>query len=231
MEKFSQIHLDGLIYVPPPDRATSAYVRSLAYSMPILEINRRREKDLFFGVEPDNFGAVVQALEHLHGLGHRKIAFIVGSQETTTGSQRLEGYHFFMNKFGINPIPELVKVGDFSREFGEAATRELLINKKGVQPTAIFATSNRLLMGTMSVLRQMGVKVPDDLSIIAMDDAEWLEEFNPSITTVDVAINQMAALTVDLLISMIKDDQNFESPRTYTLSTSLKKRNSCKCIE
>lgn len=231
LEKFSKINLDGLIYVPPPDNATSPYVRSLAQmGMPILEINRRRERDLFFGVEPDNFGAVVQALEHLHDLGHHKIAFIVGSPQTTTGSQRLEGYRFFMNKYGFKSNPELVKVGDFSREYGEKATREILSLTGENYPTAIFATSNRLLMGTMSVLKQNSIQVPDDLSVIAMDDAEWLEEFSPSITTVDVAIDQMAALTVDLLISRIRADDKFESPRTYTLSTSLKERNSCKDI-
>jgi len=231
LEKFSKINLDGLIYVPPPDKATSPYIRGLArMGMPILEINRRRERDLFFGVEPDNFGAVVQALEHLHALGHHKIGFIVGSQETTTGSQRLEGYRFFMNKYGIKSMPELVKIGNFSREYGEQATREILNLTGDEYPSAVFATSNRLLMGTISVLKEKDIKVPDDLSVIAMDDAEWLEEFSPSITTVDVAIDQMAALTVDLLMSRIHADDKFESPRTYTLSTSLKERNSCKDI-
>lgn len=231
LEKLSKINVDGLIYVPPPNKETSPYIRSLASTgLPIIEINRRREKDLFFGVEPDNFGAVTQAMEHLYELGHRNIAFIVGSSETTTGSQRLEGYKYAVNKFGLDLVPELIKIGEFSREFAEKATREILAYNGPNKPTAIFATSNRLLMGTMSVLKEFEVKIPDDISVIAMDDAEWLEEFKPSITTVDVAVDQMAALTVDLLLARIKSEGKFESPRTYTLSTTLKERHSCQKI-
>ena len=232
LEKFSKINIDGLIYVPPPSNETSPLIRSLHHTgMPIIEINRRREKDLFFGVEPDNFGAVNQALEHLYHLGHRKIGFIVGSQTTTTGSQRLEGYNYFMNKKGIKVNPNWVKVGEFSREFGETAAKELVDLCGDDKPTAIFATSNRLLIGTVSVLKAKDMKVPDDISLIAMDDAEWMAEFCPAITTVDVAIEQMASLSVDLLLSRIDKKEKSETPRTYTLSTSLKERSSVKPVE
>lgn len=229
LEKFSRISIDGIIYTPPPSNESSLFVRSLAQSgIAIVEINRRREKDLFDGVEADNFGAVLQALDHLYSLDHRKIAFIVGSNLTTTGSQRLEGYKYFLNKNNIELIPELIKEGEFSREFGETATREILAITGKNKPTAIFPTSNRLLMGCMKVLKEKHIQVPDDLSLVAMDDAEWLESFEPSITTVDVAIEQMAQLTVDLLLSRIASKYILENPRTYTLSTNLKERFSCK---
>ncbi|MFW5713942.1 MAG: LacI family DNA-binding transcriptional regulator [Brevefilum sp.] len=232
IEKFSKINIDGLIYVPPPGRETSPYIRSLALTgLPILEINRRREEDLFFGVEADNFGAVTQALDHLYTLGHRQIAMLVGSQETTTGMKRLEGYRYYMNKQGIPINPALIKVGEFSRAFGEKATRELLADADNNPFTAIFPTSNRLLMGAMGVLREKEIDIPKDLSVIAMDDAEWLEVFCPAITTVDVALEEMASLTVDLLLGQIESDASGETPRTYTLSSSLKIRDSCNPID
>jgi LacI family transcriptional regulator len=232
LEEISSICIDGLIYVPPPSPETSPFIRGLAQKdICIIEINRRREKDLFFGVEPDNFGAVIQAMEHLYMMGHRKIGFIVGSSQTSTGAQRLEGYRYFLSKYNIDPNPELLKIGEFSREYGELATGELLNNASEDQPTAIFSTSNRLLMGTMNVLKNEGIRVPEDLSVIAMDDAEWLEVFNPSITTVDVAIEEMASLTVDLLLRQISTNEVSETPRTYTLSTSLKIRHSCNHIQ
>lgn len=231
LEKCARIHVDGLIYVPPPSRETSPYVRSLASTgLPILEVNRRREEDLLFGVEADNFGAMTQALDHLYQLGHRQIALIVGSPDTSTGEKRLEGYRYFMSKQGLPHDPALIKVGEFSKAFGHSAARELLDHKEEHPFTAIFATSNRLLMGVMQVLRERDVAVPEDLSVIAMDDAEWLEAFSPAITTVDVAIEEMAALTVDLLLRQIEQGSSEEAPRTYTLSTLLRVRNSCREI-
>ena len=232
LEKFTKINIDGLIFVPPPSQETSPYIRSLAQTgLPILEVNRRREEDLFFGVEPDNFGAVTQALDHLTQLGHRQIALIVGSQETSTGEKRLEGYRYFMTKHGLTPNPALIKIGEFSKAFGESAVNELLDKAEDHPFTAIFPTSNRLLIGAMQVLRQRNVAVPEDLSVIAMDDAEWLEAFSPAITTVDVAIEEMAALTIDLLLRQINNGISDETPRTYTLSTILKVRNSCRQIK
>ena len=232
LEKFSKINLDGIIYVPPPEDDSSPYVRSLAQSgIPVMEINRRRENDLFDGVEADNFGAVIQAMDHLYALGHRKIAFIVGSSNTTTGSQRTEAYKFFLNKHGIPLIPALLKEGSFTREFGEQAAAEILEITGENKPTAIFPTSNRLLMGTMKVLRDNQIHIPDEISVIALDDAEWLEVFEPSITTVDIAIEQMASLGVDLLISRIEGEEEEAPPRTYSLSTTLKIRNSCEHID
>jgi len=231
LEKFSRISIDGIIYTPPPGVEASPFIRSLSQrGIPMVEVNRRRERDLFDGVEADNFGAVLQALDHLYSLNHRKIAFIVGSQSTTTGMQRLEGYRYFMTKNAIDLNSKWIRVGEFSREFGEQATMDILELRGEDQPTAIFPTSNRLLMGTMKILKQQNIRIPDDFSVIAMDDAEWLESFEPSITTVDVAIEEMAHLTVDLLLTRIKSESQPANPRTYTLSTTLKIRNSCRKI-
>ncbi|HEY60707.1 MAG TPA: LacI family transcriptional regulator [Anaerolineae bacterium] len=232
LNKFWDIQVDGLIYVPPPEEDSSPFVRGLISSgFPMVELNRRREVDLLDGVEADNFGAVCQAIEHLISLNHKKIAFIVGSQKTTTGKGRLEGYRCSLNKVGLEVHPELIKIGTFSRAYGEKATRELLEIEGSLKPTAIFSTSNRLLMGTMTVLGERGIRVPEDLSVIAFDDTEWLEFWSPAITTVDIAIDKMAELTVDLLRNRIENEDSSENPRTYTLSTVLKNRNSCKTIE
>lgn len=232
LAKFNEMHVDGIIYTPPPDDSSSSYIRSLIYKgIPIIELNRRREIDLFDGVEVDNFGAICQAMNYLFSLNHKNIGFVVGSKSTTTGIKRLEGYQYSMSQHGLEIDPQLVKIGQFTREHGEQATRDLLKIKGNQAPSAIFATSNRLLTGTMSVLREKNIKIPEDISVIAMDDAEWLELFSPTITTVDVAIEEMAKLSVDLLMHRIDNKNNFENPRTYSLSTVLKVRDSCKSLE
>ena len=232
LEKFFEMHVDGIIYTPPPDDQSSPYIRSLIHKgIPIIELNRRRETDLFDGVEVDNFGAICQAMDYLFSLNHKKIGFIVGSKSTTTGLKRLEGYQYSMSQHGLEIDPQWVKIGQFTREHGERATRELLEINGTQAPSVIFATSNRLLTGTMSVIREKNIKIPDDLSVITMDDAEWLELFSPTITTVDVAIEEMAKLSVDLLMNRIENNNNSFNPRTYSLSTVLKVRDSCKLLE
>jgi len=229
LNKFVALDGDGIIYTPPPDTSTSSFVRALAQKqLPIVEVNRRREIDLFDGVEADNFGAVCMAINYLFQLNHKRIAFIVGSSTTTTGLRRLEGYRYCMNKAGIEMDSQLIKVGEFTRAYGEKATTELLRIDGKNRPTAIFPTSNRLLMGTMKILNENNLKVPEDISVIAMDDTEWLEFFTPSITTVDIAIDEMAKLAVELLADRMERKNILENPRTYSLSTTLKIRNSCR---
>jgi DNA-binding LacI/PurR family transcriptional regulator len=230
LHSFWESRVDGIIYVPPAATGEySAYTRRLvAQGMPIVEVNRQREVDLLDGVVADNFRGAYQATEHLTNLGHERIALIVGSPEITTGKNRIAGFHRAMMDAGLEADPELVKIGVFSKGFGIQATQELL--DVSPRPTAIFATSNRLLMGAMTVLVDQKVRVPDEISVIAFDDSEWLSFWQPPITTVDIAIEEMAMLAVQLLLRWIREGHPPEKPRTYSLSTMLIERKSCKRV-
>jgi len=194
----------------------------------MVEVNRQREVDLLDGVVADNFRGAYQGTEYLINLGHERIAFVVGSPETTTGKDRIEGFKWAMMDAGLEVDPELVKIGAFSKEFGIQAMEDLLELSPG--PTAIFATSNRLLMGTMTVLADHEIQVPDQISVIAFDDFEWLSFWQPPITTVDVAVEEMAMLAVQLLLRWIRERHPPEKPRTYSLSTKLIERRSCQRV-
>lgn len=229
LRQFWEMQVDGIIYVPPPEAEVPSMAKSLALQgMPIVELNRRREEDILDAVMADNFGGICQGMDHLIQLGHRRIALITGQMNTTTGKKRLEGYQWAITQAGLTLDPELIKIGSFSKEYGKNATREILALQN--RPTAIFATSNRLLMGTMTILLEENIVVPDEISILAFDDSEWLEFWNPPITTVDIAIDEMAALTVELILKNIQHPGK-ENPRSYILSTILKDRSSCKRLD
>jgi LacI family transcriptional regulator len=121
-----------------------------------------------------------------------------------------------------------VKIGAFTKEFGITATRELM--QTVPRPTAILTTSNRLLMGTMTVLAEQHIRVPDDLSIISFDDSEWLSFWQPPITTVDIAIDEMGALAVELVLRGLNNPTPRDTPHTYSLGTTLIERQSCERI-
>jgi LacI family transcriptional regulator len=218
---------DGIIYVHPANGSNSAFVRHLAsQGMPIVELNRQREEDLLDAVLADNFRGAYQMTRYLIERGHRRIGLVVGEATLTTGKQRIAGYRRALEDHGISVEPDLIRIGTFTREHGEQGTRELLDLPQ--PPTVIFAGSNRILVGTLFVLRERGLRVPQDISIVAFDDAEWLSVWNPPITAVDIAIAEMAQLAVDLLQRRISSPGYNRKPVTYLLSTSIIERESCK---
>ncbi len=198
LEMLHQKGVDGIFYTHPAQGNNSAWVRRLAeQGMPIVELNRQREKNVLDAVLPDNFRGVHQAVEYLAHLGHRRIGFISGSPQITTGHERLLGYQSAVRQLGLEEDPDLLKIGSFTREHGEQAMAELLALKE--RPTALIAGSNRISMGALMVIGQNNVRIPDDISVVGYNDTEWLTAWNPPITAVDIAIDEMAQLAVDLL--------------------------------
>lgn len=221
--------VDGMIYVPVAHGDNSDYLRELASKgMPIVELNRQVLPDVLDAVLADNFEGAHVATEHLLKLGHRRIALITGSTQLTTGRNRVAGFRKAFEDFNVPFDPALVKTGDFSKEWGLEATAEVLSVRP--RPTGIFAGSNRILMGVMSALTEARIRVPEDVSVIAFDDSEWLSFWQPPITTVDIAVEEMAMLAVQLLLRRIQEGKPVEKPVTYRLSVKLVERKSCKKI-
>jgi len=226
LNQFSELKVDGIICVPPPRSQCEPTILSLIErGMSIVEVNRRHENPCLDAVLADNLQGARLATEYLLNLGHRRIALIVGPPDTTTGKDRLDGFQWTMAAAGIDVDPALVKIGEFTKEFGITATRELM--QTVPRPTAVFTTSNRLLMGTMTALAEQHIRVPNDLSIVSFDDSEWLSFWQPPITTVDIAVDEMGALAVELVMHGSTSRSPRDVPHTYSLGTTLLERQSC----
>jgi len=222
--------VDGIIYVHPLHGSNSAFVRNLAQQgMSIIELNRRCEEDLLDGVLADNVQSGHQITNYLIGLGHRRIGLIMGQTDLTTGKNRLAGYRHALSDAEIPVDQELIRIGSFTQEHGEAGMQELL--QLPERPTAVLAGSNRILMGILKVLGERNICIPDNMSVAAFNDTEWLSIWNPPITTIDIATEEMAELSVDLLLRRITSSQKENKPRTYLLSTSLIERGSCAMLQ
>ena len=226
-----QKRVDGILYAHPSGGSNAIYLRELLHAgIPIVEVNRQREVNLLDAVLPDNTRGVQQMMKYLLSLGHRRIALINGSDKTTTGSERLAGYHTALAEAGIKPDPNLLKIGSFNREFGEQAMSELLDLPFDERPTAVFAGSNRIALGVLFVLGQREIHIPAEISVAAFDDTEWLAAWNPPVTAVDIAVHEMSQLAVDLLIRRMNETEMVSKPVTYHLGTSLIIRQSCTAI-
>jgi LacI family transcriptional regulator len=220
-------HVDGIIYTHPSGGSNSGYIHQLVgRGVPIVEINRQSEKDLLDAVLVDNLRAAQQTMRYLIALGHCRIGLISGETTIITGSERVAGYRNALSQAGIRLDSDLLKIGSFARQFGEQATEELLAMSQ--PPTVIFAGSNRICLGVLAVLSHRNLRIPEDISVVAFDDAEWLAAWNPPITAVDIAVDEMAQLAVDLLHRRITGGMAGAKPVTYHLSTSLIERKSCR---
>ncbi|WFE37041.1 LacI family DNA-binding transcriptional regulator [Micromonospora sp. WMMD998] len=146
-------------------------------------------------VDVDHTGGVTTAVEHLIAAGRRRVATIAGPQDMVAGIERLIGYQSAVTAAGL---PELVAYGDFTRESGTAAMRELLAADPELD--AVFAASDLMAHAALRTLREAGRRVPDDVAVIGFDDIETAAYTEPPLTTVRQPIVELGrAMTRQLL--------------------------------
>ncbi|PTA43685.1 LacI family DNA-binding transcriptional regulator [Micromonospora sp. RP3T] len=146
-------------------------------------------------VDVDHEGGVTRAVEHLIATGRRRIATIAGPQDMVAGIERLIGYRTALTAAGL---PELVAYGDFTRESGTAAMRELLAADPELD--AVFAASDLMAHAALRALREAGRRVPGDVAVIGFDDIETAAYTEPPLTTVRQPIVELGrAMTRQLL--------------------------------
>lgn len=177
-------------------------------------------------VYSDNLHGCELAIEHLYSLGHRKIAHIAGHPKTFVGLERLKGFKSAMENHDLDiHKPFIVDGGLFSAEGGYNAMLKLLQMKD--RPTAVFAAGDNMAFGAMKAIREAGLKVPEDFSVIGFDDIELAGEFTPSLTTIKQDMDRIGEKAAEVLLQEI--DNKFE-PSTCIIPVELIKRESTKSI-
>lgn len=144
------------------------------------------------------------AAQHLLSLGHRRIAIIVDEPQQTS---RLEGFRSTLLAAGITLQDAMIQQGHSTLESGHVAARNLLASSS--RPTAIFATTDWMAIGAMEAIREKGLRVPEDLSIIGLDDVIVGAHISPPLTTIAIPKHQLAKEATELLLRQIdrKSDQ------------------------
>lgn len=150
-------------------------------------------------VIPDNAGGARAAAHHLVGLGHRRIGAISGPELLTTTHDRLNGFRRGLSELGVELPAQQIIAADFSRDAGLHATFELLDRCPDL--TAIFVLNDLMAIGTLAALRQRGIAVPQQVSVIAYDDIPIASDVTPALTTVHVPMAQLGERAVQLALS------------------------------
>lgn len=147
-------------------------------------------------VLPDNRGGARALMREVLAHGHRAVAIIGGPPHLTTTHDRLDGCRLAFADAGLTFDPACVIDGDFSRESGEAATHALYA--RGDEPTAIVALNDEMAVGALTALRERGLRVPDDVSLVGFDDIPVAADVTPALTTVNVPLNHIGEVAMRL---------------------------------
>lgn len=195
-------HVDGLLFATnhPDDGALRSAIEGLS-SVVLLDedvpgVNASK-------VFCDNRRGGRLAAEHLIAAGHRRIGFIGGVEGVMSAVERSGGYAEALKAANIPIDPALIDFGGYTAEQGRSATRKLL--ELAEPPTAIFASSDQIAIGSLDVLREAGISVPGEMSMVAYDDVAPFKLFSPALTAVRQPVADMGRYGVERLVSQITD--------------------------
>lgn len=150
-------------------------------------------------VEYDNEGGAYAVTDYLIAHGHRRIAFVgAGEPEHSTTGARLDGFTRAHTAHGLQIDPELIVSGNYDRESGYRQTKALLA--RGAQMTAIFGITDMVASGALAALREAGLRVPQDISVVGYDDIPLSADLNPALTTVHIPHEELGRAAVRLAL-------------------------------
>ena len=148
-----------------------------------------------------NWAGGKAAVEHLIGLGHRRIAYLGGPERAECNQARLHGYVAALMDAGIDVDTALIRSGDFRTDSGVQEFAALL--DSGQRPSAVFAGSDTIALGVMAEAHRRGIRIPHDLSIVGFDGTQLTEQSVPRLTSVAQPLHEIgrAALRTVLRLS------------------------------
>lgn len=197
-----------------------SYVQ-LSRRMPVVFGGRPMSDDSTetYYVDVDNVAAARTATQHLIDRGKTRIATISGPHDMASGLDRLEGWRSALAAAGLES--DLHEEGDFTPPSGEAAMRRLLA--RGEAFDALFAASAQMASGALIALREAGLRVPDDIAIVSIDNDYYAKNALPPLTVVDQPSIRQGSTMAEVLVRLIDGD---DVPKSTIIPTSLVERGS-----
>ncbi|RSM40564.1 LacI family transcriptional regulator [Amycolatopsis balhimycina DSM 5908] len=177
-------------------------------------------------IDSDNLRGAQLATEHLLELGHRRIAFLSGRPDLQSAELRKNGYLRALTAAGIAPDEDLIRIGAYDPEVSAASAHALLTGPD--RPTAVFAANDISAIATVGAAAELGLSVPDDLSVVGFDNVPESALCSPPLTTVNQPIREMGHRAIAMLIALIN---GAEVEHTHvTLDTGLVVRRSTRAV-
>ena len=179
----------------------------LERNFPFVAFGRSNPELDFPYVDVDGAAGLVQAVQYLLSLGHRRIAMIAWPEESRVGNERLRGYVEAMQTGGVEICPGWLERGEGTYEFGRQAASRLISLVPAERPTAIVALNDTQAIGALHAARECGLEVGRDISIIGFDDAPMSQYLLPPMTTIRQPIREAGRKCVEILLAQMRGEQ------------------------
>ncbi len=196
--------VDGLLFMG--GAVTEDHIQAFkTSSVPIVLCATTEEGDTYPSVDIDHIGAAEDAVSTLIQNGHRHIAMISGTlQDPSNGYARFQGYKNALEKAGISFNEDLVRIGNYRYESGLEVTQHFLDLQD--RPTAIFAANDEMAIGAIHAIQDKGLRVPEDVSIISVDNVRMASMVRPLLSTVAQPMYDIGAVSMRLLTKLMKKE-------------------------
>jgi LacI family transcriptional regulator len=219
----AQRRVDGLL-LAPTGKNDELIHRLLRHGMHVVVIDRKLENVSAPGVFSENEEGAYKATAYLLEQGHRRIGIILGLPDVSAINERFQGYQRALADHGLEEGPGLIAYGRSQVAGGKEACLALL--RQESPPTAVFATNNLMTVGVMLAIRELGLSCPEDVSVVGFDDFDWMEIFDPPLTTVTQQPYRIGYEGVELLLGGVNGCPSLSPAQEIRIGVELRIRGS-----
>ncbi|WP_246095155.1 LacI family DNA-binding transcriptional regulator [Streptomyces roseicoloratus] len=215
--------VSAIVLAPSGDTGrTLDYARRAGVPVTVLDRFVRHETDQ---ISVENVESTARLVDHLAETGHTRIAMVSGRPGLATTDERIQGYRLGLERHGIAAPEEYLVSGRSQAGPAQRAIAELMGLSR--PPTAVVVGNNQMTIGAMRGLRDAGLRVPDDLALVAFDDFEWSDLFQPRLTAIAQPTSTIGEQAFELALSRIADPDL--APRRVLVQPAFRHRESCGC--
>lgn len=199
---FIRRQVDGLIYIGFHCRDISGIIGNI--NIPIVYTYCYSKEPNTYSVIYDDEEAAYEALKYLISKQHKKIGLISGPMDSMHSIARCKGYQRAIYENKLDFKPSFIKVGDWTYEAGYLIGKEMLSSSD--IPTAVFSMNDEMAYGFNDAAKELGYKIPEDISLIGFDDRDLSGYYIPKLTSVRIPLNDMGKRAAETLLKLIKNE-------------------------
>ncbi len=198
---FQTMGAEGIIYAGMHDRDVTGLVQT---DVPLVYAYSYTQDEQDYMVDNDNQQISLVVVSAMIRQGHRRIGLISGPVDSVPAYKRLMGYQTALMNAGLTMDPELIAYGNWSVDSGEHACRRLMAC--GVRPTALFSMNDWMAIGAMRVLKEMGIRIGEEVALIGFDDIDLCAFVEPALSSVSIPLVEIGRRAAELVISLAKGE-------------------------